>query len=110
MSAINDEFNDDLEENEEHLVSENGDGLADMMSRILNQQVGLNGSVAPVLAKRKTPMMKDLETKKKEIKLDKKSLDEKRKDGSKQMVDPSSNPSSIDFERQLKKLATRGGS
>ena len=30
------------------------DGLADMMSRILNQQTGAN----PVLAKRKTPLMK----------------------------------------------------
>ena len=32
------------------------DGLADMMCRILNQQTGAN----PILAKRKTPLMKGI--------------------------------------------------
>ena len=46
-----------MEEEEELVEGEmtsTKDGLADMMSRILNQQTGAN----PVLSKRKTPLMK----------------------------------------------------
>ena len=99
----NEDIDDDVSQAEE---AEGGDGLADMMSKILNQQV----RSGPVLAKRKTAMMKEIEETKRESKKGKKTSEEKSREGSKQMVDLSDgNPVSIEFERQLKKLATRGG-
>ena len=59
------------------------------------------------MAKRKTPLMKEIETDRQDqVKLKKMRLDRK-KDKMKQMVVPTS--ATNDFERQLKKLATRGG-
>ena len=47
-------LSEDEREQGEGEIAATKDGLADMMSRILNQQTGAN----PVLAKRKTPLMK----------------------------------------------------
>lgn len=60
-----------------------------------------------VLAKRKTALMKEIETEQRDLKQLKKQRIEKKADRSKQMV--AADPSTSDFERQLKKLATRGG-
>ena len=61
----------------------------------------------PVLAKRKTALMKDIETVHKDNSELKKLRIERKQERTKQMVTPDA--STADFERQLKKLATRGG-
>lgn len=60
-----------------------------------------------VLAKRKTPLMKEIEGANKDGNDMRKLRAERRQERSKQNVLPDS--STADFERQLKKLATRGG-
>lgn len=89
--------------------SENGnstgkDGLADMMSKILNQQVK---GKTPVLAKRKTAAMKEMEAGHDDSERLKKARLEKKAQREKQLHIPDHN--SADYERQLRKLATRGG-
>jgi hypothetical protein len=61
----------------------------------------------PVLAKRKTALMKEIETDHKETRDMKRLRLERKMEKSKQMVAPDA--STADFDRQLKKLATRGG-
>jgi hypothetical protein len=61
----------------------------------------------PVLAKRKTALMKDIEVVHKDSADLKKLRAERRIERSKQNVVPDA--ATADFERQLKKLATRGG-
>ncbi len=60
-----------------------------------------------MLAKRKTALMKDIEVVHKDSADMKKLRAERRIERSKQMTMPDA--STADFERQLKKLATRGG-
>ena len=90
---------EELEEEQQHR-----DGLADMMSKILNQKVG---DKIPVLSKRKTPMMKEIEGETEEIEKLKRQRIDKKAEKEKQLVVPDA--STADFERQLKRLATRGG-
>eukprot|EP00598_Pedospumella_elongata_P003190 CAMPEP_0184972162 /NCGR_PEP_ID=MMETSP1098-20130426/4212_1 /TAXON_ID=89044 /ORGANISM="Spumella elongata, Strain CCAP 955/1" /LENGTH=236 /DNA_ID=CAMNT_0027494395 /DNA_START=53 /DNA_END=763 /DNA_ORIENTATION=- len=97
------ESNAEDEEDEVSIPEEGGDGLADMMSKILHQNIGTK---VPVLAKRKTALMKDIETVHKDNADLKKLRVERRLERTKQMVVPDA--STADFERQLKKLATRG--
>ena len=80
------------------------DGLADMMAKILGQNV--QGKV-PVLAKRKTSIMKEIEEGRDDRERLKKQRIERKTDREKQMVIP--DQTSMDYERQLRKLATRGG-
>lgn len=95
------EFEDDSEDEAER--EPRGDGLADMMSKILNQKIG---DKVPVLAKRKTAMMKEVEGKHEDTERIKRQRIEKRAEREKQLVVP--DHTSADFEKQLRKLATRG--
>ena len=79
------------------------DGLADMMSKILNQKIG---DKIPVLAKRKTALMKDADGQHGDAEKMKKLRLERKAEKEKQLVVP--DHTSADFERQLRKLATRG--
>ena len=92
-----------MEEEEEGGGKVKRDGLADMMSKILNQNIG---DKVPVLAKRKTTMMKEMEGKQGDAERLKRQRIEKRAEREKQLVVP--DHTSADFERQLRKLATRG--
>lgn len=80
------------------------DGLADMMAKILNQNTG---NKVPLLAKRKTAQMKEIEEDRKNVQQMKVARIERLEKQSKQMVVP--DILTADYERQLKKLATRGG-
>ena len=80
------------------------DGLADMMSKILHQNIG---DKTPVLAKRKTTEMKEMQGKDENLSRIKRQRAEKKAEREKQFVVP--DHTSADFERQLRKLATRGG-
>ena len=81
-----------------------GDGFANVISKILSQNV--NGKI-PVLAKRKTSKMKEIEAMKDEKEQQKKLRTERKAEREKQVVIPT--VITLDYERQLKKLATRGG-
>ena len=116
-------LSEDEREQGEGEIAATKDGLADMMSRILNQQTGAN----PVLAKRKTPLMKgtslglydirytcfvtslpsEMEREKEQLQRLKEIRAERKARKEKQLVLP--DPSTADFERQLRKLATKGG-
>jgi hypothetical protein len=87
------------EEEEEEEGSEE-----DMMARLLQQQV--SGRV-PVLAKRKTTIMKQLDGEKAAKDRLKEARRQKREDKAKFLVVP--DHSTGDYERQLRKVATRGG-
>ena len=104
IDTFEDEF--DIEEDNEggDDTTIKGDGLADMMSKILNQKVG---DKIPVLAKRKTALMKEREGSHIDSDRLKRQRAEKKADREKQLVVP--DLTSADFERQLRKLATRGG-
>ena len=102
-----DNFEDEFDVEEENNDGEDvakGDGLADMMSKILNQKVG---EKVPVLAKRKTALMKEMEGSHVDFDRLKRQRAEKKAEKEKQLVVP--DLTSADFERQLRKLATRGG-
>ena len=81
-----------------------GAGFADAISKILSKEIG---SIQPVLAKRKTPLMRQIEEErhraKKERLLKKRRLEMKNKN----LVIP--DHTTVDYERQLRKIATRGG-
>jgi hypothetical protein len=104
MDKFEDEFENEGDDDESNEDVEKGDGLADMMSKILNQKVG---DKIPVLAKRKTAMMKEVEGSRLDSDKSKRQRLEKKAEKEKQLVIPDA--SSADFERQLRKLATRGG-
>jgi hypothetical protein len=89
---------------EEEEEEKERDGMADMMAKILHQQV--EGKV-PVLAKRKTTIMKELEKEKSSKDRLKLVRRQKREDKGKFLVVP--DHSTTDYERQLRKVATRGG-
>jgi cobalamin biosynthesis protein CobT len=92
------------EEEEEEEEGGGRDGMADMMARLLQQQV--SGRV-PVLAKRKTTIMKQLDGEKAAKDRLKEARRQKREDKAKFLVVP--DHSTGDYERQLRKVATRGG-
>ena len=110
---------EDEEENEESVGSEDEDedevdggegeqvakkdGMAEMMSKILNQSVN---SSNPVLAKRKTAIMKDMEESKEDHERLKRLRAQRKVDREKQIVIPDAG--TADYESQLRKLATRG--
>lgn len=89
---------------EDEEEGEGRDGMADMMAKILHQQV--DGKV-PVLAKRKTTIMKELEKEKSNKDRLKLVRKQKKEDKGKFLVVP--DHTTTDYERQLRKVATRGG-
>lgn len=99
-----DEFDQDEAEDDEIGDVAKGDGFADMMAKILNQKTG---DKIPVLAKRKTTLMKEAEGSHIDSDRLKRQRAAKKVEKEKQLVVP--DLSSADFERQLRKLATRGG-
>ena len=111
-----DEYSSNLNENDGDGDNENegddeydgdeysaNDGLADMMNKILNQKVSKN----PVLAKRKTSLMKEVEELHIQKEANKESRIERKRKREKFLVLP--NPITADFEKQLRKVATKGG-
>lgn len=105
IDFLEDEFDVEEEDHDEINDNDKADGFADMMSKILNQKTG---DKVPVLAKRKTALMKEMEGSHKDADRLKRQRAEKKSEKEKQLVVP--DLSSADFERQLRKLATRGGS
>ena len=99
-----DEFDQGEAEDDEIGDVAKGDGFADMMAKILNQKTG---DKIPVLAKRKTALMKEAEGSHIDSDRLKRQRAAKKVEKEKQLVVP--DLSSADFERQLRKLATRGG-
>lgn len=101
--AAVDEGPDSGAESEDEGQKEEKDGFADAMARILGQHVSKS---VPVLAKRNTMQMKDIERRKKE----KGELKEKRlkrlADRDRQLIKPT--VLQQDKERQLRRIATRG--
>jgi hypothetical protein len=95
---------DEGDDNESNEASDNHDGLGDMMQKILNQNIQ---SANPILAKRKTTQMKELEEEKVLKEENKLKKLERLKKKQRFLVPPDA--STADFERQLKKVATRGG-
>lgn len=81
-----------------------GDGFANAMSSLLQQDTG---NKVPVLAGRKTALMKQLE----KSQLENAELREKRIERKKKLKNFMTDPSNVnvEFERQLRKLATKGG-
>ena len=79
------------------------DGMADVMARILNQEVKKK---APVLAKRRTALMKDMEKEKRERHRAKEAAEEKRAALNHQLYVP--DHKDTERERQLRRIATRG--
>ena len=101
-----DEDEDDDENEEDEDEEEEGqkkDGMGDMLSKILSQSVTASN---PVLAKRKTAIMKEMEDDKKDRDRLKRLRTQRKTEREKQMEVPDA--SSADYERQLRKLATRG--
>lgn len=86
--------------NEERAV----DGFSDAMAKILHQQVP---SKVPVLAKRKTPIMRELDAEVEQQQHAKKARMEKQQEKEMHLVKP--HVLQADYERQLRKLATKGG-
>lgn len=101
-SQSNDE--DDVDnDNEEDQQEKKKDGFADTIMNLLKQDTG---SKLPVLSGRKTALMKQMQEHQKEAKVQElKRLEKKRRIEAK-MVRPQEN--NIEFERQLRKLATKG--
>lgn len=97
------------EENESEDEAEGGeggeekDGMADMMSKILNQNVS---SSNPILAKRKTAIMKEMEEGKEDNERLKRLRAQRKSEREKQLAAPDAG--TADYENQLRKLATRG--
>jgi len=79
------------------------DGMADVMARILNQEVNKK---APVLAKRRTALMKDMEKEKRERHRAKEAAEKKRAALNHQVYVP--DHKDAERERQLRRIATRG--
>jgi hypothetical protein len=77
--------------------------MADMMSRILDQTVSASN---PVLAKRKTAIMKQMEESKDDRNRLKRARADRKSEREKQLALPDA--TTADYENQLRKLATRG--
>ena len=80
------------------------DGFSNAMAKILHQQVP---SKVPVLAKRKTPIMRELDAEVEQQQHAKKARMEKQQVKEMHLVKP--HVLQADYERQLRKLATKGG-
>jgi len=98
-----DDDDDDEDEDDEEDEGQKKDGMGDMLSKILAQSVTASN---PVLAKRKTAIMKEMEDDKKDRDRLKRLRTQRKTEREKQMEVPDA--SSADYERQLRKLATRG--
>lgn len=95
---------DNVSSDKEEDNAKGNDGLADMMQKILNQNIP--STKQPVLAKRKTQLMKEIENQKGEKSRLQKLRKERKLRREKQLVIP--HVLSMAYEKQLKKLATRG--
>ena len=95
---------DNVSSDKEEDNAKGNDGLADMMQKILNQNIP--STKQPVLAKRKTQLMKEIENQKGEKARLQKLRKERKLRKEKQLVVP--DVLSMVYEKQLKKLATRG--
>ena len=95
---------DEHDEVDEGETSNKNDGLAEMMSKILNQKVTNKN---PILAKRKTAMMKEVENENLNREDVKQNRMERKMKRDRFLVPP--DPLTNDFERQLRKVATKGG-
>lgn len=82
---------------------EKKDGMADMMSKILHQSIPNSN---PVLAKRKTVIMREMEEGKEDRDRLKRQRMQRKAEKEKQLVVPDA--ATADYESQLRKLATRG--
>jgi Rrp15p len=96
---------EDVDSQDEAAEGDKGGGMGDVMARILGQQ--LTTESAPVLAKRRTKAMKEMEAE-----ADRKAAAvarraERRAQQTQQLHIPDA--STMEHERQLKKIATRGG-
>ena len=92
-------------ENDNTDVDIDGSGFSNVMAKILGQSVG--GKKVPVLAKRKTSVMREIETERENREQMKKLRSSRKAERDKQMLVPSVLQN--DYERQLKKVGTRGG-
>lgn len=103
-SQSNDDEDDvDNDNEEEEQQEKKKDGFADTIMNLLKQDTG---SKLPVLSGRKTALMKQMQEHQKEAKVQElKRLEKKRRIEAK-MIRPQEN--NIEFERQLRKLATKG--
>lgn len=94
----------DINKNEDKTDSTGMGGFAAILNKVLSQEV--SGS-EPILSKRKTELMKEMESEKKlNLKIKIQRL-ENRSKYERQLQIPDF--SSINYEKQLKKLANRGG-
>lgn len=102
----NDNEEDDNEDNEDE-DDEAGEavGLGDAMSKILQQSVGADA--APILAKRTTARMREIQSAKSETKTARLSAAERRLKEQKDLVVPDHSTQGKD--RQLRAIATKGG-
>lgn len=86
------------------IESGDGDKFASVMAKILSEDLG---GVAPILAKRKTALMKEMEIEK-QSKHDSTKIKKQRKlEREQQLVVPSVDVTN--YEKNLKKMASRGG-
>mmetsp|Transcript_28422 Transcript_28422/g.28730 ORF Transcript_28422/g.28730 Transcript_28422/m.28730 type:complete len:157 (-) Transcript_28422:114-584(-) len=92
----------EVENNDSESIEE-VDGFASVISKILHQDTG---NKIPVLAKRKTAIMKEIESEKDEKKQFKRQRMERKEERDKHLVIP--DHTTGDYERQLRRLATRG--
>jgi hypothetical protein len=110
--VIEKDDNDDSDDNNEELSNDDDDqnsegkqdGFADMMNKILNQNLG--NKKVPVLAKRKTSIMKEIDGDVDEKERVRNQRLKRKEEKEKQLDIP--DHTTLDFERQLRKLATRG--
>mmetsp|Transcript_5832 Transcript_5832/g.7588 ORF Transcript_5832/g.7588 Transcript_5832/m.7588 type:complete len:265 (+) Transcript_5832:163-957(+) len=99
----NSEYESESSEAKEELAQDKGVGMADVISKLLGQNVG---KANPVLAKRKTKMMKEREAQAAEKKdLTRRQLENKEK---KERAFVKADVTTLPYERQLKKVANRG--
>ncbi|CAM9113492.1 unnamed protein product [Chrysoparadoxa australica] len=91
-------------EEEEEEEEEKVGGMGDVMARILSAKVGKD---APVLAKRKTKAMKEIESAAQGRSEIREKRAERKAKRTKQMR-AANDPSCLELERSLKKVATRG--
>ncbi len=98
-------FDEMDEDGDEEAEQEGGgkDGMADVMARILKQDVAKK---TPVLAKRKTALMKDMEKEKKARAKAKEAAEQKRAALNHQLYVP--DHKDAERERKLRRIATRG--
>mmetsp|Transcript_21130 Transcript_21130/g.30549 ORF Transcript_21130/g.30549 Transcript_21130/m.30549 type:complete len:280 (-) Transcript_21130:81-920(-) len=104
QSDSDDSSVDEENQDDSSMTTGGMDGMADMMAKILHQQVP--GKKIPVLAKRKTAIMKELEEEFADRDRLKRLRAQRKLAREKHIVIP--DVSTADYERQLRKVATRG--